>query len=68
VKLFSLAILCFCTVGLGIGMILLAMILLTIIPRGLVVVFFSILGLAIIKLLIGFLSRGQAVRSVPMEA
>ena len=67
-KPFALAILCICTVSLGIGLILLAMFLLKIVPQGLVVLFFAILGLAIIKVLIGILSRDMAVRPVPVRA
>ncbi|MCU0579767.1 MAG: hypothetical protein MUF69_09515 [Desulfobacterota bacterium] len=67
-KPIALAILCTCTVALGIGLILLAMVLLEIVPQGLVVLFFAILGLVIIKVLIGILSRDLAVRPVPVRA
>lgn len=67
-KPFALAILCICTMALGIGLIVLAMFLLKIVPQGLVVLLFAILGLVIIKVLIGILSRDMAVSPVPVRA
>ena len=63
-KPFALAALCICTTALGVSMILLAMSFLKIIPQGLVVIILAILGLIIVKFLIGTLSRGLAVRPV----
>lgn len=54
--------------ALGIGLIVLAMFLLKIVPQGLVVLLFAILGLVIIKVLIGILSRDMAVSPVPVRA
>ncbi|MBI5585685.1 MAG: hypothetical protein HY892_17890 [Deltaproteobacteria bacterium] len=62
-KPFALAALCICTLALGGAMIFLAMILLTILPQSLVVLLFAVLGLAILLVLIRFLSRGLPVRS-----
>ena len=67
-KPFALAIMGICTTSLGVGMILLAKVLLTIVPQGFVVLLFAILGLVIIKVLIGILSQGMAVRPVPVKA
>lgn len=48
----------------GVALVLLAMVLLNFMPRGLIVLIIAVLGLVIVKLLIGILSRGLAVRPV----
>jgi hypothetical protein len=63
-KPFSLAALCICTLAMGVALVLLAMVLLNFMPRGLIVLIIAVLGLVIVKLLIGILSRGLAVRPV----
>ena len=66
-KPFSLLALCICTLALGLALVLLAMVLLNVMPQGLVVLIFAALGLVIVKLFIGILSRGLAVNPLSVK-
>jgi hypothetical protein len=66
-KPFALAALCICTTALGVSMVLLAMFLLEIMSRGLVALILTVLGLVILKVLIGLLSRGLAVQPAAVK-
>ena len=66
-KPFALGALCIGTLALGVSMVLLAMVLLKIMPQGLVVLILAVLGLVILKVLIGILSRGLAVHPAVRE-